>query len=151
MYFRFPCQFSFYQLLYINLSSYHRRYIFWILRELLNNKERRKERQEILEELIAYFPLIRHWAHRKQRLQQFFIAAGTSLPSSYLATIGGYTDRARHRCPTILLLLLVFFAAGTCLPSRCLATKGGMHFTEPLPSNNRRDRHTDTHINGRDL
>jgi hypothetical protein len=42
--------------------------------------------------LIAYFSLIRHGPLRKQRLQQFFVAAGTSLPSCYLATIGGYTD-----------------------------------------------------------
>jgi hypothetical protein len=31
--------------------------------------------------------------HRKRRLQQIFVAAGTSLLSHYLATIGGYTDR----------------------------------------------------------
>jgi hypothetical protein len=31
--------------------------------------------------------------HRKRRLQQFFVAAGTSLPSCYVATIKGYTDR----------------------------------------------------------
>jgi hypothetical protein len=53
------------------------------------------------EELIAYFPFIRHGANIKRRLQKFFIAAGTSLPSCYLAT------------------------------------KGGIHFTEPLPSNDR--------------
>jgi hypothetical protein len=29
------------------------------------------------------------------RLQQFLIAAGTSLPSCYLATVGGYTYRHR--------------------------------------------------------
>jgi hypothetical protein len=47
------------------------------------------------EELIAYFPFIRHEPHRKRRLQRFFFAAGTSLPSRYLATIGGYTERPR--------------------------------------------------------
>jgi hypothetical protein len=52
------------------------------------------------EVLIAYFPLIRHGPHRKRRLQQFFIAVGKSLPSFYLATIGGYTDR-----PTDSLLI----------------------------------------------
>jgi hypothetical protein len=41
------------------------------------------------EELIAYFPLIRHGPHRKRRLQQFFVAAGKSLPSRCLATKGG--------------------------------------------------------------
>jgi hypothetical protein len=37
---------------------------------------------------IAYFPLIRHESHRKRRLQQFFVAARTCLPSRYLAAIG---------------------------------------------------------------
>jgi hypothetical protein len=51
-----------------------------------NNKKFRAE-------LIAYFHLILHGPHRKRRLQRFFFDAGTSLPSCYLATIGGYTDR----------------------------------------------------------
>jgi hypothetical protein len=37
--------------------------------------------------------LIRHGRHRKQRLQQLFIAAGTCLPSRCLPKIRGYTDR----------------------------------------------------------
>jgi hypothetical protein len=81
-------------------------------------------KQKFWEELIAYFPLIQHESHRKQRLEQFFIATGTSLPSCYLATIGGYTDR--HTRPTVLLLLRVFVAAGTCLRSPFLAMKIGM-------------------------
>jgi hypothetical protein len=64
------------------------------------------------EEIIADFPSIWHGPHRKQPLQQFFIATGTSVPSCYLATIGGYTDQ--HTRPTILLLLRVFVAVGTC-------------------------------------
>jgi hypothetical protein len=32
--------------------------------------------------------------YRKQRLQQFFFATGTSLPSCYLASIRRYTDRS---------------------------------------------------------
>jgi hypothetical protein len=44
-------------------------------------------------ELIANFPLIRHGPHRKLHLQQFFVTAGTCLPSCCLATIGGYTYR----------------------------------------------------------
>jgi hypothetical protein len=44
----------------------------------------------------------------------------------------------------ILLLLLVFIAAVTCLPSPCLKLKGGIHLTELLHCNNRRDTHTDT-------
>jgi hypothetical protein len=69
------------------------------------------------EELMPYFPLMRHGSHIrvKLRLQQFFVAAGTFLLS------------------------------------RCLVTKGGMHLTEPLPNNDRRDTHTDTLVNGRDL
>jgi hypothetical protein len=44
-------------------------------------------------ELIAYFPSIWHWPHGKRRLQQFFVAARTCLPSHCLAIIGGYTYR----------------------------------------------------------
>jgi hypothetical protein len=94
------------------------------------------------EELIAYFPLTRNGPHRKRRLKQFFVAAGTSLPNPYLATIRGIHRPTR---PTILLLLSVFIAAGTCLPSRCLAMKWAIHFTEPLFWTNMRDTHTDTH------
>jgi hypothetical protein len=50
----------------------------------------------------------------------------------------------RHTSPTILLLLRIFVAVETCLPSRWLVNKVGIHFSEPLPSNNRRDTHTDT-------
>jgi hypothetical protein len=53
--------------------------------------------------------------------------------------------------PTILLTLRVFVPAGTYLPSRCLAMKGGIHLTEPLPSNDRTDTHTETQTDGRDL
>jgi hypothetical protein len=38
--------------------------------------------------------------------------------------------------------------AGTCLPSRCLAPKGGIHLTELLTSNERRDTHTDRLMGG---
>jgi hypothetical protein len=85
--------------------------------------------------MITYFPLLRHGLHRKRRLQQFFVAGGTSLPSCYLATIGGYRDRSTDtRVQTIILLLRLVTVAGTYLPNRCLATKGRLHFTEPLPS-----------------
>jgi hypothetical protein len=57
----------------------------------------------------------------------------------------------RHTCPTILILLRVFLAAETYFPSQCLATKKGTHFTKPLPNNDRRDRHTDSETDGRDL
>jgi hypothetical protein len=51
------------------------------------------QKEKLREELIAYFLLIRHGPHRKRRSRQFFVAAGTSLPSCYLAIIGGYTNR----------------------------------------------------------
>jgi hypothetical protein len=70
------------------------------------------------EELIA-FPLIRHDQHRKRRLQQFFVAAATSLSRCYSATIGGYTDTRAHQFHFI----------------RCRANV----FTEPLPSSESRD------------
>jgi hypothetical protein len=40
------------------------------------------------EEVIAYFPFIWHEPHRKWRLQQFFVTAGTWLPRHGLSTIG---------------------------------------------------------------
>jgi hypothetical protein len=45
------------------------------------------------EELFTNFPLIWHGLYRKWCLQQFFIAAGTRLPSHCLATIAGYRDK----------------------------------------------------------
>jgi hypothetical protein len=79
-----------------------------------------------------------------------------SLQSCYVATErggGGYSDTPLIRQtalkmlrPTILLFH-VFVAAETYLPSCCLAKKGGIHFTEPLPSNDKRNTQTD----GRDL
>jgi hypothetical protein len=97
------------------------------------------------EELIIYFPLIPRGPHRKWHLQQFFVAMGMSLLSYCLAMIGGYIDRStRHVRPTIPLLLHVFNATGTCLPSHCLAMKRGIHFTEPLPSNDK-GLHIQTH------
>jgi hypothetical protein len=57
----------------------------------------------------------------------------------------------RHTRPTTLLLLRVYVATGTFSPSRCLAMKGGIQFTESFPSNDRRDTHTDTQTDGRDL
>jgi hypothetical protein len=36
-----------------------------------------------------------------------------------------------------------FIVAETCLQSCCLGTKGGTHFIEHLPSNDRRNTHTE--------
>jgi hypothetical protein len=115
------------------------------------------------EELIAYFPLIRHGPYRKRRLQQFFVPAGTSLPSCYLATIGRYTHRhtdssmirhgphTKRRVQYFFLFQRAFVAAVTRLLSRCLAPKVEINFTEPLPCNDRRDIRTVTQTDGRDL
>jgi hypothetical protein len=48
------------------------------------------------EEIITYFPLIRHWPHRKRRIEKFFAAVGTSLPRCNLSMIRGCTDKARE-------------------------------------------------------
>jgi hypothetical protein len=105
----------------------------------------RRVNKKFWKELIAYFPLTGHGPHRKRRLQQLFAAAGPYLPSYYLATTGEYTNTRVQQ----FFLLCVFVAVRTCLPSRCLAMKGGIHFAEPLSSNDRRDTHTQT--DGRDL
>jgi hypothetical protein len=105
------------------------------------------------EELIACFPLIRHGSHRKRRLRQFFVPAGTSLPSCYLAKIRGYTDRPtdspliRHGSHRKWRFQQFLYCC------RCLAKKGGLRFPKPLSSNDRRDAHTrtDTQIDVRNL
>jgi hypothetical protein len=88
-------------------------------------------------ELITYFPLKRHGLYRKRRLQQFFVAAETSLPSFYLVRIWGYTDR-----PTDSPLIRhgqhrndVFSNSPIVACIRCRENV----LTEPLPTNERRD------------
>jgi hypothetical protein len=54
------------------------------------------------EELMAYVPLTQQKRHRKRRLQQFFVAAGTFLPCCYQARIRGNAETDTR--PTILLL-----------------------------------------------
>jgi hypothetical protein len=54
-------------------------------------------------------------------------------------------------CPTILLSLHAFLAMGMCLPSHCIAPKGVIRLIQPLPCNHRRDTHTDTQADRRDL
>jgi hypothetical protein len=67
------------------------------------------------------------------------ILCWTSL-QSYLTKMMKYSDMRS----TVRLLLHVSVAAGTCLPSHCLAMKWGVHFSQPLPSNDNRDTNTDT-------
>jgi hypothetical protein len=70
------------------------------------------------------------------------------LPNNYK---GIHRQTHRHTRPTVLLMLHVFITMEASLLSLCLATKGGIHFTEPLHSNDRRDTHTNTQTGGRDL
>jgi hypothetical protein len=59
-------------------------YIVSMLTASFNNKK-------FWEELVTYFPLIRHGPHRKRRLQHFFFAERTCLASRCLATSGKNT------------------------------------------------------------
>jgi hypothetical protein len=45
--------------------------------------------KKFLEEIIAYFRLIRHGPHRKRLLRKFFVAAGMFLPNRCLVTKRG--------------------------------------------------------------
>jgi hypothetical protein len=71
---------------------------------------------------------------QKSKPQQIFVAGGTSLPSHYLATIRGYTDRPTdfpltwHEAHRKWRVQQLFYYS-VCI--RC----GGNVFTEPLPSN----------------
>jgi hypothetical protein len=49
--------------------------------------------KKLWEELIKYFPLIRHGPHRKRRFQNFFVAAGTCLHNLVIPMIGRYAYR----------------------------------------------------------
>jgi hypothetical protein len=74
--------------------------------------------------LFAYFPLI-HELHRERSLQHLFVAAGASLPSCYLATIGVYIDTQTQ-------------ASNNSSTVACIRCSGNVH-TESLLSNERRD------------
>jgi hypothetical protein len=100
------------------------------------------------EELIAYFPFIRHGLHRKRLVQQFFVAAGTSLPSRCLATIGN-TQTGPHS-----LILYDTDRIENDASNNSIVAGIGCHgnvSTEPLHSNYMRDTHMDTQTNERDL
>jgi hypothetical protein len=78
---------------------------------------------------MVYFPLVMDCIEKDA-------SKNSSLPNN---------DKGIHRRThsTILLGLHVFVSVGTCLPSRSKAVIGGIHFTEPLHSKNRRNKHTD--------
>jgi hypothetical protein len=109
---------------------------------------RRTARQlEALGRTNRLLSLVRHGPVGIQHLKQFCLAAGTSLPSCYLATTGGYTG-----IPTDSHLI----KHGPHRKSRvqhnssivaCIHYRGNV-FPEPLPSNDRRDTHTDTKTDG---
>jgi hypothetical protein len=88
--------------------------------------------QESWEELAVYFHVIRHGPHRKRRLQEFFIAAGTHLPRCYLATIRDtYTDPQTRVSHNSFIVAYI----------RCRWNV----FTESLPNDGRRNTQTDRH------
>jgi hypothetical protein len=111
----------------------------WPSQGLYINRKRKKKK--FWEELMAYFPLIRLRPHRKRCLQQFFVAAGTSLQSCYIAAIRGYTDRPTDKrvqqffscCVYSLPQERVYWAVaqqrkkGYTLQSLCPAAIGGIH------------------------
>jgi hypothetical protein len=94
-----------------------------------------KRKQEFLGRTKRLLPLIRHGPHRKRHLQQFIVAAGTCLPGSCLATIGGYTD-----LHTLLLCDMGCRkndAYNNSSIVACIICEGTVS-TEPLPSNDKR-------------
>jgi hypothetical protein len=95
------------------------------LRKERGLNEDRKKNKKFWDELLAYFPSIRHGPQRKRRLQQSFVAGGPCLPSCYLPTIGRYTEKHTDR------RFHIFFYCCVCI--RC---RGDVH-AEPLPSNDR--------------
>jgi hypothetical protein len=99
-----------------------------------------KNKQKFCEELLVYFPLIRHESHRKRRVQQLFYCCGKIFIEPLPSNDRGMHKRThRHKRPTYIQFLRVFIAVGTCLLSRCLGMKRGICSTEPLRSNERRD------------
>jgi hypothetical protein len=101
--------------------------------------------QVVLGRTYRLFSFMRHGLHRKRRLRQFFVAAGTLLRSYHLATIGGYTEK--HTDSPLIIhgphrkwRSQQFFHCCSHL-----AKKGDKQFTEPLPSNDKTDtqKHTD--------
>jgi hypothetical protein len=77
------------------------------------------------EELIAYFPSIKHGPHRKRLPPTILRCHG-----NVLIEVLPSNDREvhRHTSPITFVLSRVFVAAWMCLPSRCLAIKWGIHF-----------------------
>jgi hypothetical protein len=70
---------------------------------------------------MVYFPLIRRGLHRK-----FFVAAGWSLPSCYLATIADkQTDIQTHMSNNYVIVA-------------CILCRWNV-YNQPLPSNKSRD------------
>jgi hypothetical protein len=97
------------------------------------------ENKKFWGKMIAYFHLIRHGLHIKQRLRQLFVVAGTSLPSFYLATTGGpRTDAQAHPSNNASVAARIH-SRGNMFR---LTTKRGIHFTKLLLSKDRRNKQT---------
>jgi hypothetical protein len=108
-----------------------------------------KCKKKFWEELSTYFPSIQYRPHRKQCLQQFFIAVWTCLPSHCLAMIGDtQTD------PQTLLWYnmdcIENNASNNSSIVACIRHHGNMS-TKPLPNNSREHTHTGTQTHERDL
>jgi hypothetical protein len=82
---------------------------------------------------MAYFSLIRRGPHRNSRFQHFLVAAGTSLPGCYLATVRGYQDRL-----TDSVTDRIESDASNSSVVVCIRFLGSV-FAESLPSNVTRD------------
>jgi hypothetical protein len=145
----FPLNLLHWSVLYV-VSGIYTKAPVWFYDRWINDFIRiSREYKKFLEEIIAYFPLIRHGPHRKRRLQQFFVAAGTRLPSHCRLTIGGYTDRPTYSSLTLHRPhrndVSKIFSAVACIRSR------GNLFTNRCLTTIGRDTHTDTQTDGRDL
>jgi hypothetical protein len=73
-----------------------------------NSNIKSEQTNNFWDELIAYFSLIHHGPHRKQCLQQFFLAARTSLPICYPETVvvteSPLSNESMRHTPVVLLL-----------------------------------------------
>jgi hypothetical protein len=92
------------------------------------------------------FPLIRYGQHRKWGLQKFFIAMGMSLPSCHLATREEYIEPQTYKPNNYSIAVGI----------RCCMNVFHMLFAQHkmdgyAACNDRRNTHTNTQNDGRDL
>jgi hypothetical protein len=122
---------------FLSSLGYNGGLVIWTVVCLTANKFK-----ALWEQLIAYFPYIRHVPHRKRRLQSF-VATGTCLPSHCLATTGD-----THTDPQTLLRYkdrMENDTSNNYFTVACIRCHGNVP-TEPLPSNDIRGfAYRDTH------